>query len=404
MTFAQCQERYLNVGRNRRIDEGTHKSPSGRPLLGRKGIGKFAGFGIAGIVRIETTSAETGERTAFELNLTELKGTSFAATEPLEIPILRKDGPDEAARADHGAIVRLKLLKLSQVRRPESFARSMARRFLISQQADSFRITINGTDLPEDDTGGMSFEFDFPSDYKDDEKPDDFELDGKWGVEDLADGEQVRWRIRFTKKPIEIDEFRGVSVFCGVKVAQTPFFFNLSGGLSGQHGQQYMTGMVKADYLDQLTDDIITTERQRINWENLQAARLEDWGQKRVKQLLSIWKERRAEEKVLLLDKKLAPFSGRLDRLPQSERRIVEGAIRRIATIETLDEDRFADLSGALLTAWEGGRLKGLIEDVSRVQDMDEGVLLTILAEAQVLNALHVAEAVKAKTGNHRGA
>ena len=68
MTFADCQERYLNVGRNRRLADG-ERTPQGRPLLGRKGIGKFAGFGIARIVEIATVSARTGERTMFALDL-----------------------------------------------------------------------------------------------------------------------------------------------------------------------------------------------------------------------------------------------------------------------------------------------------------------------------------------------
>jgi Histidine kinase-, DNA gyrase B-, and HSP90-like ATPase len=36
MTFAECQERYLNVGRNRRLADD-ERTPQGRPLLGRKG-------------------------------------------------------------------------------------------------------------------------------------------------------------------------------------------------------------------------------------------------------------------------------------------------------------------------------------------------------------------------------
>ena len=44
MTFADCDGRYLNVGQNRRVEAGD-KSPGGRRVLGRKGIGKFAGFG-----------------------------------------------------------------------------------------------------------------------------------------------------------------------------------------------------------------------------------------------------------------------------------------------------------------------------------------------------------------------
>ena len=38
-----------------------------------------------------------------------------------------------------------------------------------------------------------------------------------------------------------------------------------------------------------------------------------------------------------------------------------------------------------------------LITELSDVEDMSEGVLLTLLAETEVLNALHVAEAVRVK-------
>ena len=396
MTFEQCQDRYLKVGRNRRVDEESGRSPKGRPVLGRKGIGKFAAFGIADVVRIDTTSGETGERTAFELNLNDLRGNEFVETTNFEVPLIEKAGPDEARKTSCGTVITLKSLKVSQNRTPETYARSMARRFLLNQQVDNFRVVINGISLP-DDEGAMPFEFDFPSDYKNDEIPEGLTLDGKWGVEAVDGGQSVRWRIRFTKTPIDVDELRGISVFCGVKIAQTPFFFNLSGGLSGQHGQQYMAGVVKADYLDQLNADVITTERQRINWENPRAIGLLRWGESRTKELLSIWKERRAEEKIRLLDQKLTPFSERLDRLPPRERKIVAGAVRKIASIETLKEDQFFSLSQAILTAWEGGRLKELIEDVSRMEQMTEGVLLGVLVEAKVLNALHVAEAVRAK-------
>src|SRR4051794_27233914 len=45
MTFEEVQDRYLEVGYNRREDNPTATTDRGRPLMGRKGIGKFAGFG-----------------------------------------------------------------------------------------------------------------------------------------------------------------------------------------------------------------------------------------------------------------------------------------------------------------------------------------------------------------------
>lgn len=70
MTFDQCQAYYLTVGRDRRKDTGREVSKEkDRPVLGRKGIGKFAGFGIAKTIVIDTVSKETGERTKFEMNI-----------------------------------------------------------------------------------------------------------------------------------------------------------------------------------------------------------------------------------------------------------------------------------------------------------------------------------------------
>lgn len=395
MTFADCQDFYLNVGRNRRVDEETDTSPNGRPILGRKGIGKFAGFGIAGVLEIDTTSARTGERTIFGLDLQALRSDSYIGTNAKEIPVILREPESEARKAQAGTSVTMKRLTVARTPSRSGFLNSMARRFLINQVADTFEILINGEEVP-DDNALMGVEFDFPADYTDEEKPSGLRVENNVGYETVGNDE-ISWRVRFTKEPIGTEELRGISVFCGIKLAQSPFFFNLSGGLSGQHGQQYVSGQVRADYLDRLRADVITTERQRINWELAECSELEAWGQERVKSLLSIWKARRAEEKLRQIDEKVAPFSQRLDRLRRSERRTVVSALRRVATIEALSDEQFADLSSGILTAWEGGRLRELIEDVSSVEDMDEGVLLSLLAEAQVLNALHVAEAVKAK-------
>lgn len=397
MTFTECQERYLNVGRNRRLADG-ERTPGGRPLLGRKGIGKFAGFGIARIVEIETVSSETGERTVFSLDLQKLRSDEFVG-ESREIDVLAAEGPDDTRKGAAGTAIRLRSLVYGRRPGADSFVRSMARRFVLAQHVAKFQVTVNDLELPEEaDPIGNRVEFVFPRDYVTDEKPPDLTLsrDG-WGREEIATGETIEWQIKFTEKPIGEEELRGVAVYCGVKLAQAPFFFLLSGGLAGQHGQQYLTGRVRADYLDRLDADIITTERQRINWEEETAGRLLDWGQRRLKQLLALWQQRRAESKMRAVEAKLANFSRRIDRLKASEARVVKRALLRIASIAAIDQSQFEDLAGAILTAWEGGRLREIIEQVARMETMDAGVLVSVLAEHQVLTALHVAEAVKLK-------
>jgi hypothetical protein len=393
MTFQECQDNYLNVGRNRRVGIGA--APAKRPILGRKGIGKLAGFGIADILEVDTTSGRTGERTVFSLDIKALRDESFVSTSAKPIKTTVVDGPDASRQASKGTTITLRALKLSQRPNPERFAQSMSRRFLLNQVADDFKLLVNSSPIPEDtELAGM--QFDFPRDYRPNEIPVGVRIEGDWAIEEIG-GEKVEWRVRFAETPIGTDEFRGIAIFCGPKVAQTPFFFNLSGSLDGQHGQQYISGIVKADFIDHFSVDLITTERQRINWEMKEAKPLEQWGQMRTKSLLTIWKDRRAEAKARELDDKVGRFSERLNKLPSSERQVVSGAIRKLAQIAALEQDQFASLAEAILTAWEGGRLQKLIERVADVEDMTEGVLLTLLAETQILTALHTAEAVRAK-------
>lgn len=53
MTWDEVQQAYLVVGRDRRKAEG-EKTPGNRVVMGRKGLGKRAGFGIAQVVEVRT--------------------------------------------------------------------------------------------------------------------------------------------------------------------------------------------------------------------------------------------------------------------------------------------------------------------------------------------------------------
>ena len=278
MTFDECQDKYLQVGRNRRMSDGPRSAKS-RPVLGRKGIGKFAGFGVADIVEVDTISALNGEHTHFQLDIRDLRGGDYVGVTPRPVPLIAHEGPDEKRRSQAKTVVTLRSLKMINRRDPAVFARQMARRFQLAASTSTFIIQVNGHPMPAD-VEPFEVEFEFPRDYKAEEVPEGLTVADGWAQETVSD-DMVEWRIRFSKQPIGEEEFRGVAVFCGIKVAQKPFFSQLSGGLGGQHGQAYLSGTVKADYLDRFDRDVITTERQRINWEDPYAAPLLKWGKSR---------------------------------------------------------------------------------------------------------------------------
>ncbi len=397
MSHKDCEDRYLNIGWDRRSGDASDASvEKGRPVLGRKGIGKFAGFGIADVIRVETISKETGEKTVFELDIRQLRSGGYVRTNGTEIAVIEYLGADESRRAEHGTVITLKGLKLKRRIAPEQFRRSMARRFLLHQRAADFKVLVNGTALPVNEDLEAA-EFVFPRDYRVGQRPKGLSVVEGWGEETLPGGRRVRWRIVFYETPIDEEELRGVTIFSRGKLAQTPFFFNLSGGLGGQHGQAYMSGQVEADYIDQLGEDIIATERQRINWEHEAAESLLAWGQERIKDLLRIWHDRRGEKNREQIEQKVATFLPRLQALPPHERRTIKSALDKLGAVPTLNSEKFRELAEAVLLAWEQGQLHDLIDDISKVERVSEVELLEILLEAQVLTALNTAEAVKTK-------
>ncbi|MFJ5921246.1 ATP-binding protein [Kitasatospora sp. NPDC092948] len=398
MTLLECQNRYLNVGYNKRKDANTSFTSGGRPMMGRKGIGKFAGFGIANLVTVDTVSRETGERTVFELNAEQLiEGVdSYAESDPLQVNVVDYEEPSESRRKNHGTTITLRELTLKKTPNSEQFRVSMARRFLLMERSDDFTVTVDGLQI-SDVESPEKVEFSFPRDYAPGQAPDGLTIDGEWGVEKLSTGHRVRWRFVFYKQPIGEEELTGISVFSHHKLAQRPFLFNLTGGFGGQQGTSYLSGRVEADFLDDQARDLISTERQRVNWDAEASEPLLAWGQARVKSLLKIWQNCRAEAKVLAMRDRISPFSTRLGRLERPERKIVERALQSIAKIPSLNDDQFADLANAMLSAWEGGRLKGLIDDLASADSMDSDELVRILAESRVMSALHAAEHVKAQ-------
>lgn len=400
MTYNECQNRYLNVGAGRR-EKYKDKTPAGRPVLGRKGIGKFAGFGIAQIIYIETISKETGEKTSFSLDVNKIRTEEYTG-EGIEVDNLKYLGPDKNMIENSGTKIILKKLKLQRLITVDRFIISMARKFLVHQTVDDFDIFINNIEVPtEADSGDVQYSF--PRDYDDEEITAGLTLDGEWGIETLSNGKEIKWRFNFHKETVGDEELRGVAVFARGKLIQKSFFFNLSGGLGGQLGQQYLSGQVLADYIDELPEDVIAPERQRVNWESEDTIPLEEWGQQKVSSLLILWKKKRGEKRQKEIEDRLTDFSGRIDLLQKHEAKTIRKALKSLGGIETLNDKQFQDLGSAILTAWEQGRLHELISDMSEVEELDPVKLLNLFTEVNVLDALNIAEAVKVKSETING-
>lgn len=372
MTFEEVNDAYLVLGRDRRASTGTEYTANGRHVMGRKGIGKLAGFGIAKVVGVETV--KDGHLTSFEMDYEAIvRGAGEELVEPYE-PRLIAD--EDAEGREDGTAVRLTRLQTQRAINGDSFRRSMARRFAIF--GDQFRVYVNGEELERQE---LQWQFRFP--------------EQGWNDAEVEGLGPIKWWVGFTETPIPHEDARGLTVLARGKLVQAPFFFDLSGGAFGQHGMQYMAGEVTADGLDQ-ERDLVATNRAAVMWEDPRAQPLLKWGESLVRDLLRRWAEGRQaenEERV----RRLVPVLATLDRLPDRARSELSRAVKALASVDTIDEERLKELAEFMVKAYDNEHFMILVRELNEADDDVGEQLARVIAEWDVQEAVNLAWIVRGR-------
>ena len=339
MSRDDARDNYLLVGRKRRVLLDSDKTKGGRPLHGRKGIGKLAAFGTAKVLECHTVST-LGDITSFRLDYDQIR--SLDPAEDYEV----EDAQDSTALGDpagnrlaHGTRITLSTLKPRRAMNENQFRQSLSRRFALS--GDEMQVHINGKTLGRFE---YPIEFRFPRDGQLlEERSVTVARDG-WGEASIGeDRRPVRWWIGFTEKPIRDKEMQGVSVLARGKMVQRPFLFQRTAGAEGQLGQEYLVGEVQADWLDEGYDidtDLIQANRDQLQLEDTRLNNFVEWGQDLVRRALRERNDLRANRVASGLD--IANFKDLLERLTTEERRRLNRvtlAVSRVPEI-TIEEGR----------------------------------------------------------------
>jgi hypothetical protein len=383
MSFTESNALYLTVGRDRRSngDEWTtaYNGLKPRKVQGRKGIGKLAGFGIAD--RIEFRTVKAGEISHFALDFGALtKSQNFADANGYS-PDPQSDD-EKRTKEKPGSRITLSRLKITRAINEEQFMRGIARRLLMLDK--DFRVHVNRKVVSRQE---IPFQFRFP------------ERKGQWETADLKNGQQIKWWAGFSKETIPDEEQRGFVVYVRGKLAQTPWFFELSGGVWGQHGMQYLTGEVRADFLDEAVD-LIATDRGTVRWEDPAAVPLRDWGQKKVRELLEAWTDKRREAKSK--SPRIAEFLRQAERLPEQERKIFKAVVDRIVAIPQLDKDEEGkDIADELVEfAYNALTNRSFLEAIRRLNSAsaeDVAQFSKVLSEWDLIEAVNTAHLVRGR-------
>ncbi len=317
MTFTEVNDYFLRIGRNRR--EENQKSPCGRVPTGKKGLGKLALFGIGDTINI--TTSQGGEGVSFNLDWKEILAWKGSNYEP-KFEVLPK------GKTSKGTTITLTNLKRKTGFPIEEYAESIAKLFNFQDKFvvylslnDSEPITIDSKSKYENITA--EFEWDIQKAIEVNDK-------------DYTDKKEIQGTIITTEKPLKAN-LRGVTLFANGRMVNSPEFFGPS---ESSHFYSYASGWLNIDFIDNWDDDVISTNRQSIDWENAKTADL----RKYIASCLAIierqWRELRKEKKKKKIGEKVnLDVKDWLSKLPKRLQGQVETIVNLLDDTPELSEE-----------------------------------------------------------------
>ena len=384
MTYNDCDNKYLVIGRNRRIAENTEISKGGRQLMAHKGLGKLAGFGIAEIVEVKTIKAK--KLTHFIMYFKKIDCLEHG--EPYQPEMI---ADEEYADEPDGTEITLKRLSLINQIPKDTFLRSMASRFAVL--SNRFNVYINGELLCKKQIPVILH---FPEKIE----GDVLAISNGWGKTKLQSGDEITWWIGFTEKPIQVDGVQGVSVITRGRISQDPWDFGLSsGGTHNQWGLRYMTGEIIADFLDQGLEkdgDLVITNRSNILWDHPKARPLYEWARERIKELVGIYFERKAKRTVEEIKKEHPAIVEKINQFQPREQKELNEAMLKIAEVPTIEPEKLATICEYVIDGYKDRAFTSMIEEIKQMPPEERVKTLELLKEFDILEAVRIHKLVSA--------
>ncbi|MDE0412187.1 MAG: ATP-binding protein, partial [Gammaproteobacteria bacterium] len=315
MTPEEMQAFFLVIGAERRTDirRGSESPIYKRKVMGRKGVGKLAPFGICKTIEVvsaggEKTSKEEDGKTKegfltshILLDYDDIVAKDVVSNDddldkPYEPSVGHLDG---TLSKKSGTEIILKNFNYRRVSNIETLSRQIAQRFGISSRTWEVVLYDNTKTTADVDYLRKVGRFDVTT------MPNTrilFQKSGRGDLETIGpDGnvmtdieagfwhesrfyELTGW-VAYSKEPYKDDLMAGIRIYCRGKIASQTSVFNRRAGFTGEHSiRSYLVGELHADWLDE-ENDLIQTDRRDVLWSDELGAAFQEWGQSVVKRI-----------------------------------------------------------------------------------------------------------------------
>jgi len=338
MSFEEINEKYLMVGRNRRSENSSRTTPKKkRKVIGKKGLGKLSVFGVCTEIVVKTV--KDGLENQFSMNLHEiekLKGEYHPTISSHDKKTTAKDGTE----------LWLKKVKRKSPFNFDAIVKSLSKKFTIFDELKTV-ISLNGgsqTLL----TNEMKFA--------------DLEVKYEWTFPNKEFGtEYINWskvsgKILTPETPLRDTSMKGIYLVSrGKNVNEAEFY----GARDNDLVHNYMTGYLCIDFIDDFPEDIISTDRHSLIWEDDHAAELKKYLQSVVRKVGAEWRKKKNAEK----EKSISDHGGKsIERwkgdLVPFERDLASKIIDPVLDDPTIDIDKSVSLIHGVMDQFDNQSFK----------------------------------------------
>lgn len=395
MTPKEARSFFLEVGRDRRTDadQGPLSRDKKRSVMGRKGIGKLAPFGVCRVIEVQSSGGDKTDEgyytTHFFLEYDRIMDVANQTEADGESGVpLRAGDNDGKYLPDHGTIIRLSSFAPKRVPDKNTFKRQLERRFVLPDEDFSVRVN---------DTRGQNDDFDIEPFVVPIEPSTEIDLSNR--PVHLDDGTElpVTGKIGMATEAYRDEEMAGVRIYARHKIIATTRDFEQPAGYTGEYTvRSYLVGEVHAEWLDEDDgDDLVRTDRQDILWSSDFGEALRTWGAELIKEVgKSSRKPRRKKTRKAFLEKSNVEQKAR-ERF--NDDLVVSTAVELAAQIgdfaaedELQDSDYVAGLTEIILSVAPHRALMSAFHEFSKDVTGKDDLKLETLAD--IFGKTHIAE------------
>jgi len=373
MSWDDLSIKYLEVGRDRREDA---TRINGRRPIGRKGIGKLSGFGISKRIKISTVKDTT-------LNEIILDYDQILKTKNGKYPPIVVHQNENTTGKNGTTVTLLNLKRKTDFSENYLFtvANDLSRRFSLFDSG--FKVSliynnnrssiINVTNELKFKALDTQFTWDIPlTNFE-----DDYEFSS-----------QVKGQIISTNGPAP-KNMKGVYLMSRGKMVNVAQFY---GSDNQDFAFTHLTGWLAVDFIEDIGEDVISTNRESLNWETDETLELKEYLCRVLTKVKNEWRSKRKENK-----QKLIKESSGIDietwitslRLAE-DRKIARKIVNSILSSSSISAEKAAVIIGYVQGTFEFEAFKYYADSMAEMDNISDDQLITLIQEWKLVESREI--------------